>query len=58
MTKADLQTLKDAGVTHLRIPIGYWILGDEWLTEGEAYLPGGWPYLERCVVAFVVLVCL
>lgn len=122
VTKEDLVTLKNAGITHLRIPIGYWcvcacmcvcvcawkmhvngdrcgcnvimpppvthtkrqrlpplphthhttrtptapthppihitihrILGDEWMTEGEAYLPGGWPYLERCVRVFCLV---
>lgn len=47
VTKKDLQDLKDAGIEHLRIPIGYWILGEEFLKPDETYLPGAWPYLLR-----------
>lgn len=47
VTKQDLQNLKDGGITHIRIPIGYWILGEEFLKPGETYLPGAWPYLLR-----------
>lgn len=45
----DLKTLKDNGVTHLRIPMGYWIRGKEGLSiiEGEPYIPGGWKYFVR-----------
>ena len=48
-------TLTPTAPTHppMHITI-YRILGDEWLTEGEAYLPGGWPYLERCVYLFIL----
>jgi glucan 1,3-beta-glucosidase len=45
LTYQDLKELKEAGVTHLRIPMSYWIRGD--LQEGEPYIPGGWPYLVR-----------
>ena len=39
VTKEDLVTLKNAGITHLRIPIGYWCVhawkmhvnGDRWV---------------------------
>jgi glucan 1,3-beta-glucosidase len=47
VTKADLQTLKRSGIEHLRVPVGYWIMGDEYLKDGETYLPGGYPYLLR-----------
>ena len=45
----DLKTLKENGVTHLRIPMGYWIRGKEGLSivEGEPYIPGGWKYFVR-----------
>lgn len=45
----DLKTLKENGVTHLRIPLGYWIRGKEGLSviEGEPYIPGGWKYFVR-----------
>lgn len=49
VTKKDLQDLKDGGITHVRIPIGYWILGEEFLKPDETYLPGAWPYLLRCL---------
>lgn len=47
MTKDDLKTLKDAGVEHLRVPVGYWLMGQEYIKEDETYLPGGYPYLLR-----------
>lgn len=31
LTRKELEDLKSAGIEHLRIPIGYWILGEEWL---------------------------
>ena len=45
----DLKTLKENGVTHLRIPMGYWIRGKEGLSivKGEPYIPGGWKYFVR-----------
>jgi hypothetical protein len=47
----DLQELKDAGVTHLRIPMSYWIRGDLNKNndkEGsEQYIRGGWLYFVR-----------
>jgi glucan 1,3-beta-glucosidase len=45
LTYDDLHNLKKAGVTHLRIPISYWIRGD--ILQGEPYIPGGWPYFVR-----------
>lgn len=47
VTKDDLKTLKDAGVEHLRVPVGYWLMGQEYIKEDETYLPGGYPYLLR-----------
>lgn len=49
VTYEDLKTLKENGVTHLRIPMGYWIRGIEGLSiiEGEPYIPGGWKYFVR-----------
>lgn len=40
----DLQTLAAAGITHLRVPVGYWIVD---IQPGEPWVPGGWAYLER-----------
>jgi glucan 1,3-beta-glucosidase len=49
LTFQDLQELKDAGVTHLRVPMSYWIRGDLKSNEdgSEPYIPGGWPYFVR-----------
>jgi glucan 1,3-beta-glucosidase len=41
----DLVDLRDAGVTHLRVPLSYWIRGD--VRAGEPWITGGWPYFVR-----------
>jgi glucan 1,3-beta-glucosidase len=45
LSHQDLVDLANAGVTHLRVPLSYWIRGD--LTEEEPYITGGWPYFVR-----------
>lgn len=47
VTKQDLQFLKKNGITHVRVPLGYWILGDT--HPNEPYVDGGWPYFKRLV---------
>ena len=51
LTYHDLQTLQEHGVTHLRIPMGYWIRDTPQLSildvDVEPYIPGGWPYFVR-----------
>ena len=49
LTYDDLKTLKANGVTHLRIPMGYWIRGIPGLSllDDEPYIPGGWKYFVR-----------
>lgn len=49
VTESDIATLASAGVTHVRIPIGYWIAGAPYLLPTEPYQTGGWPYLIRCL---------
>lgn len=50
LQRSDLAALAAAGVTHVRIPVGYWILGAEFVRAGDPpFLPGGWPYLERAL---------
>lgn len=46
---SDLQAVAAAGMTHVRIPIGYWILGEEFMRAGDPpYIAGrGWDYLLR-----------
>lgn len=34
-------------MTHLRVPMSYWIRGD--VRAGEPYISGGWPYFIRFV---------
>jgi glucan 1,3-beta-glucosidase len=48
VSQADLAALAGAGITHLRAPIGYWILGSPYLrpTDGP-FDDGGWPFLVR-----------
>lgn len=39
------QRLSESGITHLRIPIGYWIMGD--IEEHEPWVSGGLVFLQR-----------
>jgi glucan 1,3-beta-glucosidase len=45
VNKQDLIDLREAGVTHMRVPMSYWIRGD--VQEGEPWIDGGWPYFVR-----------
>jgi glucan 1,3-beta-glucosidase len=45
VTKQNMKDLKAAGVTHLRVPMGFWIRGD--VRAGEPWIDGGWPYFVR-----------
>jgi len=51
LTTSDLQQLSKAGITHLRIPIGYWIVctQQELQQYNEPYITGSWPYLTRAI---------
>ncbi len=42
MTEADIAALAQGGVTHVRIPVGYWIVD---ILPTEPFVPGGWAYL-------------
>jgi glucan 1,3-beta-glucosidase len=46
-TFSDMQTLASAGITHVRIPIGYWIAGPQFFLQNDTYITGGWVYLQR-----------
>jgi glucan 1,3-beta-glucosidase len=46
LAEDDLQALVQAGITHVRIPVGYWIVSVE---KDEPYVTGGWPYLTRAL---------
>eukprot|EP01123_Difflugia_compressa_P004240 TRINITY_DN15605_c0_g1_i1.p1 TRINITY_DN15605_c0_g1~~TRINITY_DN15605_c0_g1_i1.p1 ORF type:complete len:386 (-),score=53.15 TRINITY_DN15605_c0_g1_i1:90-1226(-) len=41
---SDLQQLASNGITHLRIPVGYWIVD---IQPGEPFVTGGMYYLKR-----------
>jgi glucan 1,3-beta-glucosidase len=43
----DIRKLKETGVTHIRVPLGHWIMGD--IREGEPWVDGGWKYFKRLV---------
>ena len=46
--REDVAALRGIGVTHLRVPLGHWILGD--IEGDEPYIPGrAWEYLARLV---------
>ena len=51
LTFKDIKDLKANGVTHLRVPLGHWILGDiDTSTHvNEPYVQGGWKYFRRLV---------
>jgi hypothetical protein len=36
-SQSDLATLAAAGVTHVRIPVGYWIMGPQYLLPNDTY---------------------
>eukprot|EP01099_Mayorella_cantabrigiensis_P002619 TRINITY_DN2143_c0_g1_i1.p1 TRINITY_DN2143_c0_g1~~TRINITY_DN2143_c0_g1_i1.p1 ORF type:complete len:437 (-),score=88.24 TRINITY_DN2143_c0_g1_i1:84-1367(-) len=46
VTYDELKTLADSDITHLRIPVGYWILS---IDPSEPWVSGGWPYLVNVV---------
>jgi glucan 1,3-beta-glucosidase len=47
VTYQDLVDLKEAGVTHMRVPLSFWIRGGNTVQAGEPWIPGGWPYFVR-----------
>jgi len=48
VTRDDIRKIKeDGGITHVRVPLGHWIMGD--IREGEPWVNGEWPYFKRFV---------
>jgi len=43
----DIKRLKKGGVTHIRVPLGHWIMGD--IRDDEPWVDGGWFYFQRLV---------
>lgn len=47
ITEEDFQLIKSYGLDSVRIPIGYWAVNP---VEGEPYVQGQLPYLDRAMV--------
>lgn len=47
VTISDVKTLYEAGVTHVRVPLPFWIRGD--IQDDEPWVDGGWLYFVRFV---------
>lgn len=47
VTEDTMEELADAGITHIRVPVGWWIMGD--IEEDEPYVTGQWRYLIQAV---------
>ncbi|KAG7364860.1 exo-1,3-beta-glucosidase [Nitzschia inconspicua] len=47
VTKADIQALQNAGVTHIRVPVPHYIMGD--ILPTEPWIDGQWLYFVRLV---------
>ncbi|KAJ2515030.1 hypothetical protein GGI11_003885 [Coemansia sp. RSA 2049] len=45
VTESEVQRLANAGITHLRIPVGHW----EFVDTDEGYVRGGLPFFKRLV---------
>lgn len=43
----DLRQLSESGINHVRIPVGYWIMGD--IQSNEPWITGDLVYLERAL---------
>ena len=47
--KEDILDLKDSGISHVRVPLGHWILNGILQEERDMYIDGEWQYfLEFC----------
>jgi hypothetical protein len=42
--QSDIEAIAASGITHIRVPVGYWIVD---IQPGEPFVAGGWTYLER-----------
>ncbi len=45
VTREDIANIKASGASHVRIPLGHWILGN--IEGDEPYVEGGWDYFQR-----------
>ncbi|KAI9299177.1 glycoside hydrolase [Neoconidiobolus thromboides FSU 785] len=44
LTEEDIKIIRDAGLNHVRIPIGYWMIDNQ---DNENFIYGSWKYLLR-----------
>ncbi|KAI0722610.1 glycoside hydrolase [Earliella scabrosa] len=54
ITEDDFAAIKDAGLNHVRMQIGYWSVpitsaDTNFTTSVDPYIPGAWPYLLRAL---------
>lgn len=51
VTEENLQSLSNAGITHVRIPIGYWMVMDQAECDyyQEPWILGDYPYLVKAL---------
>lgn len=50
VTESDVKNLAIGGINHVRIPVGYWIMGD--IRDGEPWVTGELRYLQRAMLWF------
>jgi glucan 1,3-beta-glucosidase len=46
ITQADFNEIRDVGLNHVRIPIGYWAVNPQ---PGDPYVQGQLPYLDKAI---------
>lgn len=46
LLQSDIAAIAASGLTHVRIPVGYWIVD---IQPGEPFVSGGWNYLLRAL---------
>ncbi|KAI5122292.1 hypothetical protein M0805_002371 [Coniferiporia weirii] len=49
ITEDDFVAIKNAGLNHVRIPLGYWSVPMNDSVSVSPYTPGAWPYLLRAL---------
>ncbi|KAL3907665.1 MAG: hypothetical protein SGILL_008778 [Bacillariaceae sp.] len=49
ITKVDVQTLKKAGVTHIRVPVPHYMMGGDNIRDGEPWIDGQYLFFCRFV---------
>jgi glucan 1,3-beta-glucosidase len=55
VTEDNIQTLAEAGINHVRVPVGFWIMGD--IQDDEQYVTGTTPGEEGSSLYYLTRVC-